>query len=878
MNAICLGMFVLEISLCATAIILIRLAFGKFVGPKICRLLWAVLIVRCLVPVNYELRILNYELPPLLAGTPRSALEQERAGEGGPIAPAPTGQNVDNPRPAKNTEPGVSDTTSSLSPNGASQNWASHAPSGLLYYEGPQPPAEAGGYRHFALPGQEIASDETCPTQEQGRAGDVDVAMVSIPWAPILWPLWATGTLLLLAVVLHRNRSFSRRALRNPGAVSKELQILFQESTRQLSLRRLPQLVVSRHVESPCVMGILRPKVLIPKELAQDAADDPEMLRHVLLHELAHLKQGDLWFSWCWTLVLAIHWYNPLLWWACRKITHDCEAACDANVLELLPPLQRSSYGYSLLKISDRLRSTAPSVPGMSAIIEKTTNLERRVNMINHYKKPTLLRTLAGGVMLLALCTISMTTLAYKEAVPVERAEESTATGRAGEGENALNVTPLLTNMEQATYLEGGDNVEIRFESQPIPKSPHKLRTGDMIQIETSGTPQDEPIGGQYYVLPEGEIFLGVNYGKLYVRGLSVTEMENALLELLKKRLANPTVIAVLRETNLFENPQPVLKSSYKLRTGDMIRIVVSGTPQDAPINDLYAVLPEGEIFLGINYGKFYVRGLSVAEMENALLEHLKQRLKNPRVTAVLEGTSPFPSSPVDENSTSEPMIRIAELQLKLAKAEAAKTIELEYAQAALVVVLAEVERNRALNNQTPNTVSEQLVLETNLKRVLALKQYEKAVYDFEVLKPLEVKLKEEELEHLKAQIAVNRGPAHPGNDVTIARKQLATAEVMLELAKAKEQETSDLEYAKAALVVVLAEVERYQKQNEETPGTISGAVLMEANLRVTQARNTYEKLVYDLEVIRPTERKIKEQELEIAKKRLEYWEGVVAQ
>ena len=60
MNTTNLGIFILEISLCVVAIFLIRFAFGKMIGPKICRLLWAVLIVRCLLPVNYELRIPNY--------------------------------------------------------------------------------------------------------------------------------------------------------------------------------------------------------------------------------------------------------------------------------------------------------------------------------------------------------------------------------------------------------------------------------------------------------------------------------------------------------------------------------------------------------------------------------------------------------------------------------------------------------------------------------------------------------------------------------------------------------------------------------------------------------------------------------------------------
>ena len=213
--------------------------------------------------------------------------------------------------------------------------------------------------------------------------------------------------------------------------------------------------------------------------------------------------------------------------------------------------------------------------------------------------------------------------------------------------------------------------------------------------------------------------------------------------------------------------------------------------------------------------------------------------------------------------------ILIAELQLELAKVEAKNAIEVEYAKVVLAVALAEEDRIGKLNEQAPDTVAESQVLEKKLQRVRAEKMLQKATYDHETLKPLKVKLFVRELDALNARIAESRGLVQRPED-SVKSHQIRIAEVLLEQAKALENDTFEVEYAQATLAVALAEVDRIGKLNEQAPNTVSAQEVLEAKLRRGQARAQFEKAQYDRTVIRPLETEIRKQELTIAWARLQ--------
>jgi len=180
-------------------------------------------------------------------------------------------------------------------------------------------------------------------------------------------------------------------------------------------------LIISPHIASPCLAGALRPRILLPSTLLQDTTESE--MHHILLHECIHLQQRDIWYAWLWTITLALHWFNPLLWWAGRRLSQDCEAACDERVLAVLDPDKRISYGQSLLALAQRLRPTARMQPGFVCIIEHTSRIERRLSMIKNYHKRKV--PLLGKLVLIGLTILVLTSYAAQQAKTPSNSEKT---------------------------------------------------------------------------------------------------------------------------------------------------------------------------------------------------------------------------------------------------------------------------------------------------------------------------------------------------------------------------------------------------------------------------------------------------------------------
>jgi bla regulator protein BlaR1 len=107
------------------------------------------------------------------------------------------------------------------------------------------------------------------------------------------------------------------------------------------------------------VCGLFRPVILVPHELAPSLGS--RHLRAVLLHELGHIKRGDLWVNLIQTCLQTFYFYNPLLWVANRMIRRIREQAVDETVVAAMGD-KASWYPESLINVS----KLAVSQPALS--------------------------------------------------------------------------------------------------------------------------------------------------------------------------------------------------------------------------------------------------------------------------------------------------------------------------------------------------------------------------------------------------------------------------------------------------------------------------------------------------------------------------------
>lgn len=165
-----------------------------------------------------------------------------------------------------------------------------------------------------------------------GAAAQV-AAAAPVDWSLILALLWGAGMLAVLGWQLSHYLWFSRRVLREATPLGQVGKITLIESAA---------------ASGPLAFGVLRPVVAFPRDFAaRYDADEQEL---ALAHELGHHRRGDLWANWIALGVLALHWFNPVVWIAYRAFRSDQEMANDAGVLARRSPAARHAYGCAIVK------------------------------------------------------------------------------------------------------------------------------------------------------------------------------------------------------------------------------------------------------------------------------------------------------------------------------------------------------------------------------------------------------------------------------------------------------------------------------------------------------------------------------------------------
>jgi len=123
-----------------------------------------------------------------------------------------------------------------------------------------------------------------------------------------------------------------------------------------------------------------------------------EELRYVFIHELAHLRQRDIYFGWLIALLQIVHWFNPLMWFAFGRMRADRELACDRLAISMMDADEPPKYGRTIVNLLENF-SQVRYVPSVAGILEDTCQIERRIKMITKFKKTS--RTQWAGAMLL---------------------------------------------------------------------------------------------------------------------------------------------------------------------------------------------------------------------------------------------------------------------------------------------------------------------------------------------------------------------------------------------------------------------------------------------------------------------------------------------
>jgi beta-lactamase regulating signal transducer with metallopeptidase domain len=195
---------------------------------------------------------------------------------------------------------------------------------------------------------------------------------------------WIIGVALMLLRTAYSQLIFARWLRHiNPTNDPKLIDAL-HDAAAWMHIAHPPLLLVTDIPASPAISGLVRPRLLLPPSSADRLT--PSQLRHVFLHELAHVKRGDLWIDLLCTILLAAQWFNPLAWLAFALYRSDREIARDAMALGAAPKDLAESYGHTIVALIERIAGNVPLPAGALGVLERRRGLRQRVIAIAHHQ------------------------------------------------------------------------------------------------------------------------------------------------------------------------------------------------------------------------------------------------------------------------------------------------------------------------------------------------------------------------------------------------------------------------------------------------------------------------------------------------------------
>ena len=171
-------------------------------------------------------------------------------------------------------------------------------------------------------------------------------------------------------------------------------------------------------VESPFVLGIIKPRIYLPYQISDSDMDN------VIAHEQAHIHRKDHWWKPIGFLLLAVHWFNPVMWVAYILLCRDIEAACDEKVIKHMEKDEMRAYSTALLHCSVHRRRIAACPLAFGEV-----GVKERIKRVMNYKKPTFWIMLISIIacVVIAVCfltnpsdtTPDLSFLNYQNAIPI---------------------------------------------------------------------------------------------------------------------------------------------------------------------------------------------------------------------------------------------------------------------------------------------------------------------------------------------------------------------------------------------------------------------------------------------------------------------------
>ncbi len=294
--------------------------------------------------------------------------------------------------------------------------------------------------------------------------------------ANAIYFVWGVGFIFVAGMFLVTNIRFKRKVMDSRYRLEVQKDNLDVYATGE--------------IDTPCLFGIKKPAIYV----TYSVADNQTLLHHTLEHEATHYRHGDHIWAILRCVCLAIHWYNPLVWWAAFLSQRDAELACDEATIQCLGEGERAEYGRTLIGMTCQKKANILITATTMAVCK--SGLKERIVLIA--KKPKM-----------ALYTLLLVVLVSAIAVGC------TFTGAKEEEPDVMQTPPPITESTESTQGIQSKETEPTEATLPesvivLPGSGILYEKADQNKICIAVQPTGMVFAGDehLYIIPEDQVTL----------------------------------------------------------------------------------------------------------------------------------------------------------------------------------------------------------------------------------------------------------------------------------------------------------------------------------------------------------------------------------
>lgn len=271
-------------------------------------------------------------------------------------------------------------------------------------------------------------------------------------WQVVIALLWALGVFVFGAYMLRLWLKLQRRI--NGGGLNlpEDIKNLTQSIKLQMGIKASIEVFAYEWLTTPALSASIRPKLLLNANMLQNS----EQLMFGIRHELTHFKHKDYLISLLLVMLRCVYWFNPVVWLAAKQIETDMETVCDASVTASMKNVQRGRYIETMIDLSQNVDTQY--MLGMGTRADRKSIEKRIRGMFMIKRTTPAARTAAAlmACLMLIVCFTTACQPTPETAPVVNKGDnhlEEMIASSAASPIPAVTVDPEQSNQEQEEVL-----------------------------------------------------------------------------------------------------------------------------------------------------------------------------------------------------------------------------------------------------------------------------------------------------------------------------------------------------------------------------------------------------------------------------------------